>query len=137
MRKTLWNFITSIYPIYLRKVYKMKIGKNTIISYKAKLDKSINPTGINIGNNTWILANALILAHDHSRKLRADTFIGNNCIIGVNSIILPGIKIGNHVVVGAGAVVTKDIPDNCIVVGNPAKIIKEGIQLNDKGQILN
>lgn len=39
-------------------------------------------------------------------------------------MIIPGVKIGNNVVVGAGAVVTKDVPDNCVVVGNPARILK-------------
>lgn len=50
--------------------------------------------------------------------------IGNNTFIGGGSIILPKIKIGNNVVIGAGSVVIKNIPDNVVVVGNPAKIIK-------------
>ncbi|CAA0154381.1 acyltransferase [Tenacibaculum maritimum] len=137
MRKLLWNFLSKIYPLFLRKRYRMNIGKNVIISYKARLDKSINPSGIYIGDNTWILANSLILAHDHLRSLKLDTRIGSNCLIGVDSIIMPGITIGNHVVVGAGAIVTKNIKSNCIVAGNPAKVIKEGIKLNDKGQLIN
>nr|WP_250349320.1 DapH/DapD/GlmU-related protein [Flavobacterium anhuiense] len=44
--------------------------------------------------------------------------------IGANSTILPKVKIGKNVIVGAGSVVTKDIPDNCLVVGVPARIIK-------------
>ena len=44
--------------------------------------------------------------------------------IGENAIIMCGVKIGNEVVVGSGAVVTKDVLDNCIVAGNPAKVIK-------------
>lgn len=95
----------------------MNIGQNVMISYKATLDKSINPRGIHIGNNTWVLAESMILAHDHCRNLMTDTIIGDNCVIGVRSIILPGVKIGDHVVVGAGAVVTKDVPNHCIVVG--------------------
>lgn len=50
--------------------------------------------------------------------------IGNDCWIGGNAIILMGITIGNGVTVGAGSVVTKDVPDNVVVVGNPAKVIK-------------
>ena len=51
--------------------------------------------------------------------------IGNDVWIGANCTILPGVTIGNNVVVAAGAVVTKDVPDNCVVGGVPAKVIKE------------
>lgn len=50
--------------------------------------------------------------------------IGDNCWIGANSTINPGVTIGDNVVVGSGAVVTKDVPDNCVVAGVPAKIIR-------------
>lgn len=50
--------------------------------------------------------------------------IGDNVTVGANAIIIGPITIGNNVVIGAGAVVTKDIPDNSVVVGNPARIIK-------------
>ena len=56
--------------------------------------------------------------------------IGDDVWIGTRCIILPGVKIGSGVIVGAGAVVTKDIPDNCIVSGVPATIImKDGIKI--------
>lgn len=51
--------------------------------------------------------------------------IGNDVWIGARVIILPGCKVGNGVVIGAGAVVTKDIPDYCVVGGIPAKVIKK------------
>ena len=51
--------------------------------------------------------------------------IGDDVWIGANAVILPGVTIGRHVVVAAGAVVTKDVPDNCIVGGVPAKVIKQ------------
>lgn len=136
MRKWLWNILSSIYPRFLNKVYGMHIDRTAIISYKATLDKSINPKGIYIGKNTWVLAQSVILAHDHCRQLKADTIIGDNCIIGICSIIMPGVRIGDHVVVGGGSVVTKDVPSHSVVVGNPARIIKNDIRVNNKGQII-
>lgn len=116
-------------------MYKMNIGKNCRIAHSAHLDKSVNPRGIHIGDRVWILREALVLTHDNCRNLKADTYIGDDSIIGIKSIILPGIRIGNQVVIGAGSVVTKDIPDNCIVVGNPAHIVKTGIVVNN-GKII-
>lgn len=51
-------------------------------------------------------------------------YIGDDVWIGTNVIILPGVNVGNHCIIGAGAIVTKDIPDYAIVGGNPAKIIR-------------
>jgi len=101
-RKTLWKILVELYPAWLRFRYKMDIGKNCRISWKAHLDKSVNPKGVHIGDNTWVLSEAMILAHDHCRGLVADTYIGSNCVIGVRSNILPGVNVGNQVVVGGG-----------------------------------
>ncbi len=60
-------------------------------------------------------------------KISGNCIIGNFCDIGTNASILPKIKIGNNVTVGSGCVVTKDIPDNCVVVGVPGKIIKHKV----------
>lgn len=114
----------------------MNMGGGTRISWHAHLDKSINPQGIFIGNHTLVTRDVMILSHDASRGLKKDTKIGSNCFIGVRAIILPGICIGNEVVVAAGAVVTKDVPSNCIVAGNPAKIIKEKVRCGPYGRII-
>ena len=58
--------------------------------------------------------------HDKTEPIE----IGDNCWLSANAIILPGVKLGNHVVVAAGAVVTKSFPDNCLVAGVPARIIR-------------
>lgn len=134
IRTRLWSILTNAYPSYLRWRYRMDIGKNCRISWKAHLDKSVNPQGIHIGDNVWILNGAMILAHDHCRNLKTDTYIGDDCVIGVRSIILPGISIGNQCVIGGGSVVTRNIPSQCVAVGNPAKVIKENISVVN-GQI--
>jgi maltose O-acetyltransferase len=57
-------------------------------------------------------------------ELGAPVTIGNDCWIGGRAIICPGVSIGDNVVVGAGSVVTKDVPSNVVVGGNPAKILR-------------
>lgn len=138
----LWWYLGSLFPWYLRFRFGMDIGKNVVIARTVHLDKNINPKGIHIGDNTWLLRNAMVLAHDYCRGTNYvskffDTFIGKNCVIGVNSIVLPGVKIGDHCVVAAGAVVTKDVPSHSIVAGNPAKVLKTGIIVSDFGQIID
>lgn len=140
LRRRMWGFLSGIVPTYYRKCYKMDIGKNVIIAKTVHLDTSVNPRGIHIGDNTWVLRNAMILAHDHCRGKNGrgalfDTYIGRNCVIGVNSIILPGVSVGDCCVVAAGAVVTKDVPPNTVVAGNPAKVIRTGIRV-ENGQIV-
>ena len=119
---------------YYTKVFGMDIANNVRISLKAILDKTY-PKGIHIGENSYIAAGANILSHDFTRNIHTDTYIGKNTFIGINTIVLPGIKIGDSVIVGSGSVVTKDIPSNCIAAGNPAKILREGISTKKYGQL--
>ncbi|MCF6330766.1 MAG: hypothetical protein L3I99_04385 [Sulfurimonas sp.] len=113
----------------------MNISPSAIISLGAKLDRTY-PVGIHIDDESYVASGAIIFSHDFTRKIHANTIIGKRCFIGSNAIIMPGLKIGDNVIVGAGAVVTKDIPSGCIAVGNPAKIIKEKIQTKKYGQLL-
>ena len=114
----------------------MDIGEDVRINRSAHLDKNINPHGIHIGDGSVILLDSIILAHDHSRKLKADTVVGKNCIIGTRAIIMPGVVIGDSSIVAAGSIVVKNVPSNCMVAGNPAKLIKEGVVV-EKGRILD
>ena len=75
------------------------------------------------------------MAHDRTRGLYLHTYVGKNCFIGGRAMILPGVKIGDHSIVGAGAVVTKDVPPHSIVAGNPAKVIRTGIQTGPYGRL--
>jgi acetyltransferase-like isoleucine patch superfamily enzyme len=133
LRNRIRLVVISIRHFIYTKLYGMDIDKSSRVSFGAKLDKT-NPRGIHIGKSTYITSGTRVLAHDYCRGMyNVDTYIGDNCYIGVNCIILPGIKIGNHVVIGSGAVVTKDIPSNCIVAGNPARVIKENIHTGNLG----
>lgn len=135
LRRRLWLLTSEIMRWWYIHVYKVDIGKNVVISYRAYIDKGV-PHKIHIGDGSRITARVTVLGHDHSRGLVCHTYIGKDCIIGINSIIMPGIHIGNEVVVGGGSVVTKDVPDNSMVAGNPARIIKTGVKVRN-GQITN
>lgn len=127
LRKKVYKIVTRLYPWFLKTAYGMDIGQDVIISRSAKLDRAINPRGIHIGEGTWILTEAMVLSHDHCRGLKADTHIGENCVIGVRSMVMPGVSIGDSCIVAACSVVTKDVPSHCVVAGNPAKVIKTGV----------
>lgn len=91
--------------------------------------------GVKIGNYALLAPGVSIISFDHGfseknkpfftqqQKLEPIT-IGNNVWIGKNSIILKGVVIGNDSIIAAGSVVTKNVPSNCVVGGNPAKFIK-------------
>lgn len=120
---------------FLVRVYNMDIAPSARISWGTRLDKT-HPKGIHVGEESYCASGSLILSHDYSRGIKKDTCIGKRCFIGANAIVLPGVHIGNSVVVGAGAVVTKDVPACCIVGGNPARIIRRGIATSRFGQVV-
>ncbi len=110
----------------------MNIHPSVRMSLKVKLDKT-NPQGIYIDEGSYVAFGAVILTHDMCRELHKDVYIGKNCFIGANAIILPGVRVGDHCVVAAGSVVTRDVPSHSIVAGNPAKIIKSDINTGSFG----
>ncbi len=83
---------------------------------------------IHIGEGTYVAFDSIIFAHDMSRLLHTDTYIGKNCFVGAKAIVMPGVRVGDYCIVGSGAVVTKDVPSGSIVAGNPAKVIRSGIR---------
>ena len=113
----------------------MDIHSTALVSFGARLDW-VNPRGIHIGEESYIASGARILSHDYCLKRHADTRIGKRCFIGADALVLCGVSIGDNVIVGAGSVVSRDVPPNTIVAGNPARIIREGIQTTRYGQLV-
>ena len=112
---------------------KLVFGNNISINKGFSI---VSRESIVFGNNVMIGPNAMIYDHDHSFNKKNITFkkqgynsssitIGDNVWIGANVFISKGVKIGNNVVVAANSVITKDIPNNSLVAGNPFKIIKK------------
>jgi acetyltransferase-like isoleucine patch superfamily enzyme len=86
--------------------------------------------GLEIGAGTIIAPGVKIITANHSfadfqQWVVAEPIrIGRNCWIGVNAVILPGVQLGDRVIVGAGSVVTKSIPSNCVIAGVPARTLR-------------
>ena len=129
--------------------YRIKgydIDISTQMERGLNLDR-INAKGIHVGADTIITSKVTILSHylrahvytDIDGQTRTiytgevcDTYIGKSCVIGVGATIMGGVRVGNYCIVGSGAVVTKDVPDHTIVAGNPARVVKEGIDFDER-----
>jgi sugar O-acyltransferase (sialic acid O-acetyltransferase NeuD family) len=128
------QLISTISPNTSIGNYDVEIALGANILPGAVLSNSVK-----IGLGAIVYYNAII-THDcvigdfveisPSANVLGGVFVDNYTQLGANCTVLPNIKIGKNVVVGAGSVVTKDVPDNCVAVGVPAKIIKERPKLN-------
>ena len=127
--------------VRMARVRGFDIHPTVILERKLHLDR-LYPAGVHIDEYCLIASGVTILSHDHCKRvdgqpLLIDTYIGKRCFVAVNATILPGVHIGDEVIVGAGAVVTKNVPSNVIVAGNPARIIRENIRMNDRAELIN
>lgn len=98
----------------------------------------VDDTHIYVGDNTMFGPNVVVATAGHpilpelrkkGYQYNAPVRIGNNCWLGAGVIVLPGITIGDNVVIGAGSVVTKDLPSDVVAVGNPCRVLRK---VNDK-----
>lgn len=107
------------------------IGEESIIGIGSVI---IGP--VTIGNNVMLAQNIVVSGLNHGyedpdvspslqKEVRKQIVISDDVWIGANCVITAGVTIGKHVVIGGGSVVTKSIPDYCVAVGNPARIIKQ------------
>ena len=130
----IWHFV------HVRK--GAKIGKNCIIGKGAYIDTKVEIgnnckiqnfstiyQGVNLGNNVFIGPHVCFTndiyprATNWSKEKIEKTLVKDGASISANSTIIAGITIGKYAMVGAGAVVTKDVPDYALVVGNPARVV--------------
>ncbi|WP_192946922.1 acyltransferase [Staphylococcus cohnii] len=106
-----------------RNLLKMNIGAHTAFAFKVVPDL-LHPEYITVGENCVIGYNTTILTHEFlvGEFRTGHVYIGNHTLIGANVTILPGVKIGDYVKVGAGTVVSKDIPNHTLAYGNPMQL---------------
>jgi maltose O-acetyltransferase len=109
----------------------VEIGNNSAIGHNARLG------AVKIGDNVMMGPDVIIFSRNHVFENRMvpmnvqggtegnPVLIGDDVWIGARAIILPGVHIGKGAIVGAGAVVSKDVPEYAIVAGNPARVIKQ------------
>lgn len=118
-------------PFYCDYGKHIEVGKNFFANYNCTI---IDVAKVRIGDNCQMAPNVAIYTaghpvHPDSRnslyEYGVEVTIGDNVWIGGNSVILPGVKIGSNTVIGAGSVVTKDIPDWVVAGGNPCKVIRK------------
>lgn len=111
--------------------HHVHFGKNVYANFNLTL---VDDTHIYVGDHTMFGPNVTVATAGHpilpelrnqGYQYNAPVRIGKNCWIGAGVVIVPGVTIGDNVVVGAGSIVTKDIPDNVVAVGNPCRVLRE------------
>lgn len=127
----------NLHPVSYWRKKGAKIGEKCEIYTSANL--SSEPYLIHIGNHVRINSGVNFVTHDGGAwvlreylkdngaekiDLFGNIYVGNNVHIGTNAIIMPNVNIGNNCIIGCGAIVTKDIPDNSVAVGVPARVIE-------------
>lgn len=118
-------------PFYCDYGSHIEVGKNFFANYNCTI---LDVAKVKIGDNCQMAPNVAIYTAGHpvhpdtrntAFEYGIEVVIGDNVWIGGNTVICPGVHIGDNAVIGAGSVVTKDIPEWCIAAGNPCKVIRK------------
>lgn len=121
-------------PEHSKQYGKPNLGKN--VKTVGPVNWGSEPYLVTVGDDTTISFDCAFVTHDAATRVirnlpgqNKETVIykpirvGKNCFIGCRSVILPGVTIGDNVIIGAGSIVNKDIPDNTVAAGQPCRII--------------
>ena len=141
------KFYTDIYYKYLKNIGIKFLGRPNYIHSSVYFDGKGYDL-ITIGEDVVLSREVMLLTHDYSIEtalhtidkgtldrhlhINQEIYIGNNTFIGARVSLLPGTRIGNNCIVGACTVVKGNIPDNCVVIGNPMRVIKKTEDLGNK-----
>lgn len=118
-------------PFYCDYGKNIEVGKNFFANYNCTI---LDVAKVKIGDNCQMAPNVAIYTAGHPihpatrnslYEYGKPVTIGDNVWIGGNTVLCPGVQVGNNVVIGAGSVVTKDLPDWCIAAGNPCRVIRK------------
>ena len=144
--------VQKLYKIIYRRLYPVKYAKKVGVNFEetdslhiyGQVDWGSEPWIISLGKNVHITDGVRFITHDGGTLIFRKTVpdleitkpikIGSDVYIGTNVMLMPGVTIGNKVVIGAGAIVTSDIPNNSVAVGIPARVIKTADEYLEKLQ---
>lgn len=141
-------------PVKYYKSIGVQIGEGTKIYSKETDIFSSEPWVVKVGKNCHITGGVKFITHDGGTLildreeggdfvLVGDIVVGDNVYFGLRTMIMPGVTIGDNVIIGAGSIVTKDIPSNSVAVGVPARVIStreryiEKVQRAKRGELKN
>jgi carbonic anhydrase/acetyltransferase-like protein (isoleucine patch superfamily) len=124
---------SNLYVGYLRRK-GVRVGEGTVFFSGSRNIDVTRPYLVEIGRNCVFTEGVQVLTHGFDWSVLREKYgevlcssgkvsIGDNVFIGVNAVILKGVRIGENTIIGAGSVVTHDIPANCVAAGNPCKVI--------------
>ena len=133
--RTLRTMLLWVRSLWLRHAKGIDLHPTAMVSLSSRILPGERGS-VSIGAETLIAFKTLIYSYDRGVGKALPVRIGRHCFIGGGSIILPGVTIGDEAIVGAGAVVSSDVPSRSIVGGNPARIVRSGIEVGPFGRLV-
>lgn len=115
--------INTRFRMLLYRLSGIRIGKNCFIGMGGILE-DLHPERVIIEDNVTVSFGVTFIAHGPGKGTGKPTVLRSHAYVGASATLLPGVEIGSYAVVGAGAVVTKDVPAGAVVAGSPARIIR-------------